>query len=201
MNNEIKIPLSKKKILLLFFGAVIIVIIGIWFLLEPEQFLSIRRTNETLIQTVGISATIFFGFCAVFAFKKLFDKKYGLIINENGIVDNSNATSVGLIKWTDIVGVRIEEVYSQKFMLIDVKNPEEYIEQKKGKAGKVAMKANYNIYGSPISITSNSLKFDFSELEKIIHKQLEKHTSHLNIQKPMAGNKIENENPKRFMPK
>lgn len=133
MNNEIKISLSKKKILLLFFGALIIVIIGIWFLLEPEQFLSIRRTNETLIQAVGISAIIFFGFCAVFAFKKLFDKKYGLIINENGIVDNSNATSVGLIKWTDIAGIRTEQVYSQNFIMLDVKNPEEYIQQKKVK--------------------------------------------------------------------
>lgn len=201
MENEIKIPLSKKKILLLFFGAVIFVIISIWFLLEPEQFLSLRRTNETLIQIVGFAGIVFFGFCAVFTFKKLFDKKYGMIINENGIIDNSNATSVGLIKWTDIVRVRTEEVYSQKFILIDVKNPEEYIEHKKGKVGKVAMKANYNKYGTPISITSNSLKFDFSELEKIIHKQLKKHTPNLNIQKSMVGNKIEKEDPKRFMPK
>ena len=38
----------------------------------------------------------------------------------------------------------------------------------------MAMKANYNKYGSPISITVNSLKTDFNEVRKIIEKQYEK---------------------------
>jgi len=178
MNDEIKISLSKNKIILLFLGAIIFVILGVWLAIEPERFSNsvYRPRSAEFIKIVGMVALVFFGVCSVFIFKKLFDKKYGLIIDKNGITDNSNGTSVGLIKWTDIVGIRIEQVYSQKFIIVDVSNPEYYIELKKGRIGKMAMKANFNRYGSPISITANSLKTNFEDLKEKIYKQYKKNT-------------------------
>jgi len=177
MNNEIKIPLSKNKIILLFLGAMMFVILGIWFTIDPEEFSNTvyRPRSAELVRIVGVVSTAFFGVCGVFIFKKLFDKKHGLIIDKNGIIDNSNGTSIGLIKWSDIVGIRIEQVHSQKFIMIDVSNPEYYIELKKSRIGKMAMKANFNRYGSPISITANSLKTNFSELKEIIYNEYEKY--------------------------
>ena len=58
--------------------------------------------------------------------------------------------------------------------MIDVSNPEYYIELKKSGIGKMAMKANYTKYGSPISITANSLKVDFNEMKEIIEIQHKK---------------------------
>lgn len=176
MNENIEIPLSKNKIILLFVGALIFVILGLWFAIDPENFkVSIFRYRSVeLIRIIGIISVAFFGVCSYFIFKKVFDKKSGLIIDKNGITNNSNATSIGLVKWTDIIGIRALEVVNQKFVMIDVSNPEHYIELKKNGIGKMAMKANYKKYGSPISITANSLKSDFNEVREIIEKQYEK---------------------------
>ncbi len=179
MNEEIKIPLSKNKIMLLFLGALIFVFLGVWLAIDPENFkVSIFRYRSLeLIRIIGIISVAFFGVCSFFIFKKVFDEKYGLIIDKNGITDNSNATSIGLVKWTDIIGIRVLEVVNQKFILIDVSNPEDYLGLKKNGIGKMAMKANYNKYGSPISITANSLKADFEVIREIIEKQYEKNVT------------------------
>jgi hypothetical protein len=181
MNEEVKIPLSKNKMMLLFLGALIFVFIGVWFTVDPEKFIIRIFRNPDIIRTAGIVSIGFFGTCTVFIFKNLFDKKWGLIINKNGITDNSNATSVGLIKWTDIIGIRVVQEFSQKFIMIDVLNPEDYIELKNNRIGKMAMKVNYNKYGSPISITANSLKISFAELISLIEEQYEKNVQQHNL--------------------
>ncbi len=176
MNENFKIPLSKNKITLLFIGTLIFVLLGFWLAIDPENFrVSVfRYRSPELIRIVGVIGVTFFGVCSFFIFKKMFDKKYGLIIDKNGITDNSNATSIGLVKWEDITGIRVLEVVNQKFVMIDISNPEHYIGLKKSGIGKMTMKANYNKYGSPISITANSLKADFKEVWEIIKKQYEK---------------------------
>lgn len=173
MTNELKIPLSKNKILLIFLGSLMFVALGIWFLNDPEKLAnsSYRPKSAEFIQIIGIVAVVFFGVCGLFAFKKLFDKKDGLIINQDGIIDNASGTSIGLVKWTDITGIEITQVHSQKFIMIEVSNPQYYINLQKNRIGKMAMKANYNKYGTPISISANSLKTDFTALKKLIEKQ------------------------------
>src|SRR5690606_33169976 len=109
MNENIEIPLSKNKIILLSLGALIFVILGFWLAIDPENFkVSVfRYRSPELIRVVGFISIVFFGVCSFFIFKKVFDKKFGLIIDKNGITDNSNATSIGLVKWTDIIGIRV----------------------------------------------------------------------------------------------
>ena len=117
---------------------------------------------------MGVVSVIFFGTCAIFIGLKLFDKKVGLTINETGIIDNSNATSIGLIDWKDIIGVDKIEVTSTKILIIKTDVPDKYIERAKNRLAKRAMKANNKMYGSPISIISNSLKIKSQELEELI---------------------------------
>lgn len=179
MNEEIIIPLSRKKILLIFIGALMFVVFGIWFLNAPEKFAhSIYRPRSSeFIQIIGMVAIAFFGICGIFAFKKLFDKKDGIIINKDGITDHSSGTSIGLIKWNDIIDIGIAQVHAQKFIIIKVSNPEHYIDLKKNRIGKMAMRANYDKFGSPISISANSLKTNFSDLKSLIEKHYEKKRS------------------------
>lgn len=183
MNEEIKIPLSKNKIILSFIGSLIFVAFGIWFIIDPEKFITWIFQNPEIIRIVGMVSTLVFGVFAFYIFKKLLDTKYGLIIDQNGITDNTNATSIGLVKWKDITGIRFLEVVNQKFLMIDVSNPEYYIGLKKSGIGKMAMKVNYNKYGSPISITANSLKADFNEVWKVVEKQYEAKKHHNNLYK------------------
>ncbi|AUC15769.1 hypothetical protein BTO06_11685 [Tenacibaculum sp. SZ-18] len=171
--NEIKIPLSKTKIILLMIGALAFVIVGAWGIIEPEEFASIRYPKNIVLLS-GIVGVLFFGLCFIFISKIVFSRKTGLIINDDGIIDNSNATSVGLIEWKDITGIKSWKTGSTKVIVILTSEPEKYIERSKNIISKKAMKANNRIYGSPISIISNSLKINFSELEKLILEQIDR---------------------------
>jgi hypothetical protein len=165
--NKIEIPLSKTKILLLFIGALLFVILGTFFIITPDTFISPIFKNLQAIRITGIVAVLFFGAVGAYGFRKLFDKTIGLTIDENGITDNSNASSVGLIDWNDIVEIRSEQVASTKFLMIFTNNPDKYMERVNGFKRKL-MQGNMKMYGTPLSITSNTLKYNFDDLQKLI---------------------------------
>lgn len=182
MNSRIEIPLSKNKIYLLLIGVVIFLIAGFWMFIKPENagdFYNpmIKRflyLNSESIQIIGIVGIVFFGAIGIYGIRKLFNKKAGLIIDSKGITDNSNATSIGLIEWNDISRISTKEVMSTKFLLIYIINPEKYIGKAKNVIHAKLMKANLKMYKTPLSITSNTLKYDFGELEKLIKTELDR---------------------------
>jgi hypothetical protein len=182
LKSTIEIPLSKKKIILLLLASIGLISGGIWMVINPENagrfFNPITKRffylNSELIQIIGIVGILFFGAAAIYGLKKLFDKKIGLILDSNGITDNSNASSIGLIEWNDILGIRTKQVMSTKFLLIDVVNPEKYLGKAKNGIQSRLMKANMNMYETPLSITSNTLNYDFGELEKLIQTEFKR---------------------------
>ncbi|WP_373400696.1 STM3941 family protein [Algoriphagus halophilus] len=97
-----------------------------------------------------------------------------MTIDQDGITDNSNATSVGLIEWGDITDIGTVQVASTKILMLETDKPDKYIEQAKNGISKRAMKANHKMYGSPLSIISNSLKIKYDDLEKLIREEFEK---------------------------
>jgi len=169
--TEIKIQLSKKKNLLMLLGAAIFVVLGVLFVVSPENFTSQLHQNIALIRLVGMLSVVFFGACAIYGMIKIFDKKYGLIINREGIIDNTNASSIGLINWADILSIKTQNVMSTRFLLIFIKNPENYLNRAKGLKRKL-LYANMKMYGTPLSIISNSIKFNFDDLEDLIKTNL-----------------------------
>lgn len=169
--NKIEIPISKTKISLLLLGAMIFVIFGILFILFPDKFISTIFRNPQTIRIAGIAAVLFFGAAGVYGLRKLFDKAIGLTIDENGITDKSNASSVGLIEWNDIVEIKTEQVMSTRFLLIFISNPEKYLERVNGFKRKL-MQGNMKMYGTPLSITSNTLRYNFDDLERLLKSGL-----------------------------
>ena len=168
MTEQIEIPLSKNKLTLMLIGSFAFVAAGLWFVIKPPTISNPIIGNPTLILTVGIAAILFFGLCAFYLAKKLPDKTPGLIINGNGITDNSGGVSVGLIPWGDVKAITVETAANQKFLMVIVNNPHEYIDRQKGFIKKKAMQMNYNTYGSPISISANGLKCNFDELYRTL---------------------------------
>ncbi|WP_282014079.1 STM3941 family protein [Marinifilum flexuosum] len=174
MVNTIEIELSKTKLLFLLIGAGIFVALGILFILNPESIRSNVFSNLELIRIVGVVSLVFFGLCFVYIAIKLFDTKVGLSINENGIIDNSNAASVGLIDWEDITTIKTIQIASNKILLLETSKPEKYIERARNGLISRAMKANCKMYGTPISIISNSLKITHDDLEKLLLEEFGK---------------------------
>lgn len=124
--------------------------------IEPEKITLFHRIcfilSPETVRIMGVLGIVLFGAAGVFGIKKLFDKKVGLIIDENGITDNSSALSIGLIEWKDINGIELTQVNSIKFLRIGFKNPEKYISKAKNGIKAKLMKINMNMYGSPIYI-------------------------------------------------
>ncbi len=168
MTEQIEIPISKNKLTLLLIVSLLFVAAGLWFVIKPPTISNPVIGNPILILTVGVASILFFGLCAVFIAKKLPDKTPGLIINNQGVTDNSSAVAVGLIPWDDIKEITITNVANQKFLMLIVKNPDDYINRQTGFIKKKAMQMNYNSYGSPISISANGLKCNFDELFKTL---------------------------------
>lgn len=165
--QEIEIKLSKNKLIILLLASIGFVVTSLLFILYPKNFISFIFFSERIIRNIGYVGLPFFGLVSILLFKKLFDNKPGLIINEKGITDNTNSSSLGLIKWSDITKISQKKVVSTKFLLVEIRNPEEYIE-KANRLKKLTLRQNLNTYGTPITLTSVGLQCSFEELERLI---------------------------------
>jgi len=169
-----EIPLSKSKLILTFAGSLLFVGLGIWFVLKPTTFANPILHSPRIVFVVGLAAILFFGLCAIIIFRKLFDQRMGLIINSEGITDNSSGVSSGLIVWSNITGISTAQIQSQRFILIMVTNPEKYIEAQTGSFKKRMMKINYRMYQTPVCISANGLQCNFDELYQGITENFQK---------------------------
>jgi len=159
--EEVKIPLSKKKITLLFFISAGFVVVS-----------SLLCKSAPLTLTIALGIVIlFFGFCAIYAIIKFFDNKPGFVINDEGIIDNSSATKAGIVKWENITDVSVITVYDQELLRIEVKNADEILSKQKG-LKKILMNWNNIFFGSPVLISSNALNCNFKDLHDLIKAQL-----------------------------
>lgn len=166
--QQIEIPLSKSKIALMLIGSLIFVAIGLWFVIAPPAITNTFWGNPTKLAILGYVAIIFFGGCAVFFGSKLPHTKPGLVINNTGIIDNSGALAGGLILWSDIENIALLEIHNQKLIMLEVKQPEVYINRQKNILKRKLMELNHRTYGTPLSITTNALSVPFQELFDMI---------------------------------
>lgn len=174
MKEQIEIPLSKTKLNLLLLGAIVFLIIGFIGTIIPETFISVRFNSPLFIRTVSIVSVLFFGVCLVNIVRKLFDKNIGLTINNDGIIDNSNNSTVGLINWSDITSIETIKIFSNKLVIIKTNKPEKYISLARNKIHKNSLKSNNLTLGTPLVINPKALKIKEVELEKLLMREFEK---------------------------
>jgi hypothetical protein len=162
--NPIVIPLSTVKIVLLLLGSIAFVAVGLWLWSHAEE---IRYRHPLYIRAAAGAAVGFFGLCGIFGLFKLFDYAPGLIVDDEGIIDNSSGISAGRIPWSDIRGFEIRTVQNQRFLTIEVHNPEKYVQRAHVlKRPLVAFNASH--FGGPIQISANALKMNFDELVRVL---------------------------------
>jgi hypothetical protein len=172
LGQSIEIPLSKKKLTLMIIGSFIFIVLGILFVASPEKYTSSIMRSPTIIFIAGLASILFFGLCFFFILKKLVDNSPGLVISDEGILDNSSGVSAGQIKWTEIKDISVIEIHRQKLILLQVKNPHDFIDKQISGFKRKLMKMNYKMYGTPLSITSNGLKISFNELLSTLTEKL-----------------------------
>ncbi len=166
MNNTVTIALSKTKLIKNTIVSLVFLVAGVLFVARPFWFI---KSNDTLIITiVGYIAIVFAGLLLIFYVKKLTDKTPGLVIDDEGILDNSSAIAAGKIRWSDIKRINAEMVSGQQFIMVEVKNPQGYIQAQKNPLKKNLMSLNYKLYKTPLYITSVGLNTTFENLFSII---------------------------------
>ncbi len=170
---RIEIPLSKQKLILMLTGAIAFVSIGLWFVISPPAIENAYWGNPTKMMIAGYASILFFGLCTFYLIRKLTDSKPGLILDDSGLTDNSSAISVGQILWSDIESISVIEIHKQKLLKIHVKNPHEYSNKQTSGLKRKMMEMNNNMYGTPLSISANSLKISFDDLLKMLTDKLD----------------------------
>ncbi len=173
--EEIVIPLSKTKLTLALLGSIAFIMAGLWFVIFQPTGNNFLLQSPTIVLLVGFVAIIFFGLIAVLIVRKLKDDKPGLIINQDGIADNSGGMSPGIIKWEDLEQISVLKISGQKIIMLMVKNPQEYIDRETSLLKRKTMQLNFKTYDSPLSISANSLKCNFDELLLILNANFKKY--------------------------
>jgi hypothetical protein len=131
--------------------------------------------NPAIKNTFAIILILFFGPIGMyFLIKKLNDKRPGLIINETGIYDGLSGVAAGQVLWGDIIEVKITSVFNEKFLLLIVKNPEDYIRRETNMVKRKVMQINHNRNGSPITIPASLIDFKLTDLKITIENRLNK---------------------------
>jgi len=154
------IPLSKTKLVFLVAGALGFVGLAavLWLIGGTGSGI-----EAVMIRGLAIATAAFFGLCGWFGARKLCDPAPGLILDHEGIVDNSSMISVGRIRWHESTGIRFTTFSGQRFLTIDVEDPGRF-QRRGGWLRRKVNEANVWLVGSSINISANSLRVSFEEL-------------------------------------
>jgi hypothetical protein len=182
--DRIEIPFSKVKLTKFLLFSIVFLILGFWMATSKPE-VSNTFLNNALIKNIVAYSSMLMGLLGTYFFtKKLFDKRPGIVIDEQGITDNVGALSVGLIQWNDI-SIIIERIIQvshfskQSFVVIILKNPESYISKQTNAIKRKIITSNLKSYGLPINITSNGLTIKHNDLLLLLKKNLKKY-KHVN---------------------
>lgn len=167
IGNRVVINVSKRKLWLLLLGALVFVVAGAWMAWDPHTLNQGRYRSQVLIRIVGTLGVLFFGACGYFIARKLKSGDAGLVIDAQGFSDQSSATAVGWVPWSDVVDLSGFSVQGQRFVLVLVKDPEVYLSRLTGLSRKSAA-INLKAYGSPVTISANGLETTFEDLLKAL---------------------------------
>jgi hypothetical protein len=162
--ERIVIPSSKLKLVLISMGALLFVASGIWlFAIADAQ----GRYAATYVKGVSVLGIVFFGVCGLYGLFKLLDRAPGLVLDREGIIDNSSALAAGRVAWREIRNIQAVTIKGQRFLALLVNDPEKYLDRGNVLV-RLFVKMNHNMYGTPILIGSHSLAVKFDDLEKQI---------------------------------
>jgi hypothetical protein len=168
MNHEIPqlaVPLSRRKLVLVLLGCCAFVAIGAWMI-------SMAKDEGIVVAGAGLASILCFGLGGVYALFKLFDPRPALIIDAEGIIDNSSAVSVGRVRWDEITGVGTCQDKGQRFLVIGVIDPEKYVKRTSWLL-RPLVSLNVGLTGSPITIPSTALALDFNDVKRVLVQAFE----------------------------
>ncbi len=172
--DTIIIPVCKKRILLLFMASMLVATLGLWFLAQSWYSSAVEDYYMTFL---GLALLVVCGCLSILWFKQLFTTKAGLELTDEGIVDLSASKGGSLIRWNDIVNFETKRIYPSNtpMLMIHVRNPDSYINKASNMARKSLLQMNWNIYETPLALTSTAFRTNTGDLQSILQTEWKKH--------------------------
>jgi hypothetical protein len=167
MEQSIIIPRKKSVSIYSSFWMLFSIAIFVLFLFmhyaKPVWFTSKVPLILVILSWIAIPILVY---VFLYYFKNIFNNKPILIVNENGINDQSRSHSIGMIQWRDIEDIKIQPYMDKHFFIhIFLINPDDYIQKKplfrSKKQGHVVIPSIY-------------FKKDFQKVIDIIYYHFEK---------------------------
>lgn len=172
--NEKKIVIkqSTSKQLLYVLLSIIMTATSVYVFSSSRLLFGIKYMNKI----IGIAGIIFFGVGSIILLKGFINPKDILIIDQDGITDNSSNVSIGFVPWNEIKSVYLENIGNDDFISIDLENFEEKLE-KLPLYKRKAINANLKLGYSPILINVHLTKYKPVEVLDIIRKYKDVYSS------------------------
>ena len=166
--EKILIRTSKKVVIIGLLGSFAFVMIGITMITNPDL---VPRYSEFFTSFWGIIGAGFFGLTFLYLLKKMFDNKPGMMLDENGLYNNSSIISHHTVRWDELSGAGLTKIGKEKIIFIYFKDDKEFI-KKFNLFEQILMRLNLAMNGSPIGISSRTLNYDIDRLNRQIQYRI-----------------------------
>ncbi len=119
----------------------------------------------------NLAFLLVFGSLTVFAIKRWFDKGPGLVLNSEGIIDNSGIVPAGIVLWSEVEGINTSKIIFSDCVHVKVRNPRKFIQRERNLFNRTWLWMENSRSGSPVNISVSGLKIKFKELFSIVQQQ------------------------------
>jgi hypothetical protein len=168
--QRISIPLNKLRMLFLLFCGGFFVAGGYsMFRSTSSAFSNGIFSNLLFVQGVGIASMVFFGAAFFVMLRKLLDPEPGLILYDQGLIDNSSAFPAGFVPWADVAGFKVRGIQKQQMVDVLLKDPYKYISTFKP-LRRAMLRLSLRAKGSAISIPCGYLSKELGEPVALLNK-------------------------------
>ena len=176
--DQIEIPLNKKIVLLLFLFFAVFAVFFISFCIAIatdffEDVVFIRSGGPEVTFVIVFLGVILCGAAAIALLRSLFSKKPALTINSKGVTGSIVGTTINA-SWSDITEIRSVKVEKHRYLVLFIKNPQNYIDKTTNILERKGLQNNYDTHGSPVVIP-NSLKIDFDHLHQLLLEKMKEY--------------------------
>ncbi|MEO6820849.1 MAG: STM3941 family protein [Ginsengibacter sp.] len=158
-------PKKRKTLIIL---SAFLLITGVAILIKA---FSSKPFTHSFIMPIGIVCLL--GFMAVVIYaRRLFVNNTVMVIDEKGVMDNSNSGSIGFFPWDDVADITKKKVAGRKFICVMMKNPNEYLKKGTSLLQQKRIEFNNSYCDTPIVISSKGLSMDHYTLLEVLQRKL-----------------------------
>lgn len=169
----VEIPVNKSKAIKRFVLFILLLLLFSVMAVQPQLF--VKGNSFGFIKVIGFIGTFIFIICTAFVAQKVFNKKPGLVIDNEGITDNSLGVMFAKVRWRDVTEIKHLENAGDHYIKITIKDPEKYIAAESHSLKRKMLEMNYNTLKTPVNIAAGRLKMDVGELLATVRKAFDEH--------------------------